>query len=179
MKIALAGLLLAAACAGGTAGEGGGEGDVDGGGAPAEAPGLPLEGTPELPPRAPAALEVWLAAGHHRAWLCENQIFAPRGSGNHGRHRICSNAALLASVAGPYPVGAASVKELFTREGAGNGFAVGVKVAAGAGPSTWFWYERRGEGASAPPLATGVGVPDCAVCHGTAARDNVFFRAPE
>jgi hypothetical protein len=136
-------------------------------------------GTPQLPPRGRAAIEVWLSAGYHRAWRCEAAVSPPRLTGNHGRHRICSNDVLLASAAGPYPVGAASVKELFL-DAAGtmpNGFAVGVKVAAGEGPQTWYWYERRGANPAGPVLAEGVGVPDCAVCHGTAARDYVFITA--
>jgi hypothetical protein len=136
-------------------------------------------GTPQLPPRGRAALEAWLAEGWYRAWQCEAAISPPRLTGNHGRHRICSNETLLASAAGPYPVGAASVKELFV-DAAGtmrNGFAVGLKVDAGEGPSTWYWYERRGAKAAGPVLAEGIGVPDCAVCHGMAARDQVFITA--
>ena len=134
--------------------------------------------SPQRPPRGgQAAMEEWLAAGWFRSWRCEPDISPPRLTGNHGRHRICSNDLLLASAEGPYPVGAASVKELFNGQDP-NGFAVGLKVEAGLGPHTWSWYERRGPSPTAKPLAQGVGVPDCAVCHGMAGRDNVFFRAP-
>ncbi|HXU83090.1 MAG TPA: hypothetical protein VN914_16960, partial [Polyangia bacterium] len=91
-------------------------------------------GTPQRPPIGQAALEAWLAEGHHLGWTCEAGISAPRLTGNHGRHRVCSNQALLASTAGPYPVGAASVKLLYTTADAPNGFAVGVKVEEGEGP---------------------------------------------
>jgi hypothetical protein len=137
-------------------------------------------GDPQTPPQSPGALEAWLAAGHHRQppWVCEEQISAPRLSGTHGRHRVCSNARLLASVAGLYPAGAASVKDLYTPDDAPNGFAVAVKIADGDGPRTWYWYERHGPQVTlALPLAQGVGVPDCAVCHGTAPRDYIFVRA--
>jgi hypothetical protein len=143
--------------------------------------GLDPAGTPQVPPRARAALEEWLATGWHRQWRCETQISLPRLTGNHGRHRICSNQALLARVAGPFEVGAASVKELYV-DAAGtiaNGFAVGLKIAPGPGPQTWFWYERRGPTASGPVLAEGIGVPDCAVCHGAAVRDFVFFTSAD
>jgi hypothetical protein len=134
-------------------------------------------GTPQRPPIGQAALESWLAEGHYLAWTCEDGVFAPRLTGNHGRQKICSNQALLASTAGPYPVGASSVKLLYDSAEAPNGFAVGVKVEEGEGAHTWYWYERRGTSPTMPPLAEGVGVPDCAVCHGTAPRDHVFIRA--
>jgi hypothetical protein len=146
-----------------------------GGGAPGPAS---EPGTPQRPPRGQAALESWLAEGHFRAWACEPQISAPRLSGNHGRHRICSNDLLTGSDVGPYPVGAASVKELYDAAEGPNGFAVGLKIEDGDGPRTWYWYERRGSDPAAHPLGEGIGVPDCAVCHGTAPRDYVFFRAP-
>jgi hypothetical protein len=110
-------------------------------------------------------------------WACETLLSAPRLSGNHGPHRICSNQLLLGSGAGFFPVGAASVKELFHPDGSPNGFAVARKVEAGEGPQTWYWYERRGSNPNAAPLAEGIAVPDCAVCHGTAPRDYVFLRA--
>ena len=134
--------------------------------------------TPQRPPRGQEALEAWLAAGYYRSWHCEAGISAPRLTGNHGRHRICSNDLLWGSASGPYPVGAASVKELFGPSDEPNGFAVGLKTEDGEGPQTWYWYERRGTVATVRPLAQGNGVPDCAVCHGMAARDNVFFAAP-
>jgi hypothetical protein len=137
-----------------------------------------LPATPQRPPRGQAAIESWLAEGHHRSWRCETGVSPMRLTGNHGRHRICSNDLLLSSPSGPYPVGAASVKELFLVGEQPNGFAVGLKIEEGLGAHTWYWYERRGAVASARPLAQGIGVPDCAVCHGTAPRDNVFFQAP-
>jgi hypothetical protein len=138
-----------------------------------------LPASPQRPPHGgQQAVEDWLAAGYFHSWRCEGVISPPRLTGNHGRHRICSNDLLLASATGPYPVGAASVKELFTTDDAPNGFAVGLKVSEGEGPQTWYWYERRGTNPAGKPLAQGLGVPDCAVCHGLAPRDNVFFQAP-
>jgi hypothetical protein len=134
-------------------------------------------GTPQQPPRGKTALEAWLASAQYRSWKCEMMISPPRLNGNHGNQRICSNDVLLASDAGAYPVGAASVKELFMPDGSRNGFAVGVKIDVGDGPTTWYWYERRGTDAAAAPKAEGVAVPDCAVCHGLAERDFVYIRA--
>jgi hypothetical protein len=155
-------LLAAAACGGG------------GAAGPTDSPAA----TAQRPPQGRAALEAWLAEGHYRTWSCEDRISVPRLSGNHGRHRICSNDLLVGSASGPYPVDAASVKELYDPGDAPNGFAVGIKIAEGEDPRTWYWYERRGQDPTAPPLAEGVAVPDCAVCHGTAPRDYVFFRGP-
>jgi hypothetical protein len=147
-----------------------------GGSAPPEPPvGLPA--SPQLPPQGQPALEAWLAEGHYRSWACEAEISAPRLSGTHGRHRVCSNDKLLASSDALYPPGAASVKELYDPMDGPNGFAVGIKIAEGDGPRTWYWYERRGAVAGVAALAEGVAVPDCAVCHGTAPRDYVFIRA--
>jgi hypothetical protein len=122
-------------------------------------------------------MEAWLAQGHYLGWSCEDRIFPPRLVGGHGRQKICSNAVLLASTSGSYPVDAASVKLLYGSADQPNGFAVGLKVVEGEGAQTWYWYERRGTSGSAP-LAEGIGVPDCAVCHQMAPRDYVFFRAP-
>jgi hypothetical protein len=143
-------------------------------------------GSDQLPPMGKAALEPWLAAGRYRtaAWTCEAMISAPRIdpdtsiAGEHGRQRVCSNDILLGSDSGPYPVGAASVKEQFDGTDAPYGFAVGVKVAPGRGVDTWYWYERTGRLASLTPLADGIGARACGSdCHALATRDNVFVRA--
>jgi hypothetical protein len=132
--------------------------------------------TPQRPPRGQTALEAWLAEGHYKAWKCETSIFAPRLTGNHGRHRICANDLLVGSTAGRYPVGAASVKELFDAADQPNGYAVGLKTEDNDGPQTWYWYERRGTDPKAQPKADGMALPDCAVCHQMADRDYVYIR---
>jgi len=140
----------------------------------------------QLPPMGKAALEPWLAGGRYRTapWTCEAMISAPRIdpatniAGEHGRQRVCSNDILLGSDSGPYPVGAASVKEQFDGMDAPYGFAVGVKVAPGTGLDTWYWYERTGRLATLTPLADGIGARACGSdCHALATRDNVFVRA--
>jgi hypothetical protein len=134
--------------------------------------------TPQRPPRGDqAAMEAWLAAGHYLAWRCEDVISPPRGLGGHGRQKICSNDVLLASTSGTYPVDSASVKLMYGAMDQPNGFSVGLKVTDGPGGFTWYWYERVGA-SPAGPAKSGVGIPDCAVCHQQAARDYVFFRAP-
>jgi hypothetical protein len=146
----------------------------------AAAPDLPAAPppTPQRPPRGDqAAMEAWLAEGHYLTWHCEDAVSPPRGLGGHGRQRICSNDVLLASASGPYPVDSASVKPMYGAMDQPNGFSVGLKVIEGPGAFTWYWYERLGASPTAP-AKSGVGIPDCAVCHQQANRDYVFFRAP-
>jgi hypothetical protein len=134
---------------------------------------------PQTPPMGQVDLEPWLAALHYQGWSCETGVFPPRLNGAHGRHRICSNQLLKASASGPYPVGAASVKELFDSGDKPNGWAVGLKVRPGAGHDTWYWYERTGRLATLRPVADGVGAMNCGPgCHAIAPRDNVFITAP-
>jgi hypothetical protein len=147
-------------------------------------PAAPLDaapgsaGTAQTPPMGQAALEPWLAAGSYTKWHCETQIFPVRLNGAHGRHRICSNDLIYASGLN-YPVGAASVKELYDAMDRPFGYAVGLKVAEGSGPHTWYWYERVGRLATLSPVADAIGARDCGTnCHATAVRDNVFLKAP-
>jgi hypothetical protein len=146
--------------------------------------GVPLDaavvaaGTPQRPPQGQLALEAWLQQGHYRGWTCEPTISNRRGNGAHGRHRICSNQVLLDSPAGPYAVGAASVKELYDAADGPNGYAVGLKVAPSPGEESWYWYERTGTSPTSRPVADGVGVKICGKeCHAAAPRDHVYIEA--
>lgn len=129
--------------------------------------------TGEIPPQGRAAVAEWLADGHYLAWACEDQPHPARPPGAHGTNRICSNAALSALTAGTYPVGAASVKELYSN-GEITGFAVGRKITAGTDAASWYWYEAFGTSV----VADGAGVSLCAGCHAGAPRDNVFTQVP-
>jgi len=145
-----------------------------------DAPDAPDPADPQLPPQGQAALEAWLKSGLYKAWTCEDGIHDKRLNGAHGRHRICSNRLLMESLDGPYPVGAASVKEMYEADDRPNGFAVGVKVAAGLAETSWYWYERTGTSPTSRPVAEGVGAKLCGPdCHGVAPRDHVFIRARE
>jgi hypothetical protein len=133
---------------------------------------------PQLPPQGHAALEAWLAAGAYKSWTCEVGISNKRLNGAHGRHRICSNRLLIESTDGAYPVGAASVKEMYATDDRPNGYAVGIKVAPGLGEESWYWYERTGTSPTSSPVADGVGVKICGgECHAMAPRDHVYIRA--
>jgi hypothetical protein len=123
----------------------------------------------DRPPQGRDALAAWLAEGHYLGWACEDEPHPARPPGAHGANRICSNLALSESGSGTYPIGAASVKELYSN-GAISGFAVGRKLTAGADAASWYWYEAIGSRV----VADGVGVGLCAGCHDGAPRDNVF-----
>ncbi|MBA3452201.1 MAG: hypothetical protein H0T42_03770 [Deltaproteobacteria bacterium] len=123
----------------------------------------------QVPPQGRTAVGAWLADGHYLAWACEPQPHAARPPGAHGTNRVCSNAALSASVAGTYPLGAASVKEIYSG-GSISGYAVSRKVTAGTGAASWYWYEAFGTSVVADGIAAG----GCAGCHAGAPRDNVF-----
>jgi hypothetical protein len=134
--------------------------------------------SPELPPQGQKALEAWLAAGYYKGWHCEQQVSPSRG-GAHGRDRVCTNDILHAAPSTPYPVGSASVVEMFDSADRSNGFAVSSKVAAGTGASTWYWYERAGSSPTSRPVADSIAYPTCGEnCHSQAPMDNVFVLAP-
>lgn len=125
----------------------------------------------QFPPQGRRLLDPWLAAGHYKSWKCEAGPVTPRAGSPHGRVRICSNDLASRHGSGPYPVGAASVKEIYYGNRIGV-FAVSVKVAPGTGGSTWYWYEQND--------MEGVGAPGCAGCHSRADRqggnDHVYIQ---
>ena len=127
------------------------------------------QGDPQLPPRGHAALKAWIAADHYKSWACEDAPHPARPPGAHGTNRICSNTALSMSASGTYPIGAASVKELYS-SGSISGYAVGIKIADGDAASSWYWYEAFGDSV----IADGVNKGICVNCHADAPRDYVF-----
>jgi hypothetical protein len=121
-----------------------------------------------------AALQQWLDQGTYKSWACEPTKHGPTLGSAHGSVRICSNPLMAASSSGSYPVGAASVKELYSGD-AINGYAIGVKVAAGEGANTWHWYERIGS----VVVANSVGAGICEGCHRNASRDRIYVRVAQ
>lgn len=130
-----------------------------------------LVANPQLPPTTSAKeLEDWLATGAYKAWACEKDPHPARPGSAHAANRICSNDLLSNSASGEYPVNSASVKELFNAGGAIIGYAVGVRLKAGATDDAWFWYER----VNTTTYANGPGVALCANCHRNAPRDFIY-----
>ena len=125
----------------------------------------------QLPPIGSATeLEQWLATGAYKQWACEKDPHPARSGSAHVANRICSNDLLSGSASGEFPIGSASVKELYDGSGRITGYAVGVRTQAGALDGAWFWYERVGT----TTYANGAGVPLCANCHRGAPRDYIF-----
>jgi len=126
---------------------------------------------PQVPPRGRADLMTWLEAGHYLAWRCEDAAHPARPGSGHGPNRICSNTALSEFAgAGPYPVGAAAVKEVFNAEGQIRLYAVYRKMDAGTDGDSWYWYEGKGDNV----IANGEGDGTCTGCHGRAPQDFVY-----
>ena len=112
-----------------------------------------------------AAIEAWLAAGHYKSWHCEAAIHAAAAPSVHTPFdKVCSNDVLNATAAPPWPVGAASVKEVYSAIDGTTpvGYAVSLKTAddTTAKGTVWYWYERVPGFTSA-----GVGDTTCTGCH--------------
>lgn len=108
-------------------------------------------------------MDAWVAQGFYQSWHCEPAAHAVRDPSPHkDQVRTCSNDVLSAAGTGPYPVGAANVKEIFSN-GKVAGHAVYVKDKVGGGEA-FLWYERMGDnlfafghGDSGTPLSSCVG----------------------
>jgi hypothetical protein len=91
-----------------------------------------------------AAARAWLQAGAWRRWRCEATAHASMAPSPHSMNRICNNEVLANAPPGaPWPVGAASVKEL--RDNANPervvGYALYLKARAETDGAGWFWFE--------------------------------------
>jgi hypothetical protein len=160
----------AGAPAAGTAGAGGGpaSGGADSGGATGGAAVFDAQ----TPPTDPATLEAWLDEGFYQDWACEPEPNT-KTEGAAAIHvhgdatRVCTNILLAASALnseGEFPVGAASVKEVYDERGALSARVVSVKTAPESdGGEGWFWY--------AAPDTAGHGLAACTGCHAAAAVD--------
>jgi hypothetical protein len=123
-------------------------------------------GDAQTPPTGESAVEAWLDEGHYKTWHCEPAPHDARPGSAHGKNRICSNELLSAHGAGEFPVGAASVKELYDATSTNIiGRAVYLHVSPGAGES-YYWYERVSDHLNADGLGTS-GTPrdTCVGCH--------------
>lgn len=115
------------------------------------------DGAEQQPPTTGrAAMRAWLAAGSWRRWRCEPAAHPAQGLSPHMLNRICNNDVLAGAPEGaPWPVGAASVKELHLvgESDPVVGYAVYLKVREGADGSGWFWFEYVRPGVTLdPPL---------------------------
>jgi hypothetical protein len=130
-------------------------------------------------PQGAAAVEAWIAKGDYKSWHCEAEKHAARSPSPHDYNRICSNDILSTNAAGAaYPKGAASVKELWGKDGkAIVGYAYYLKLQAdSAAGKGWYYYEKNPEIMMGGPVADGVGdsgTPNtvCVACHKAAGSD--------
>lgn len=141
---------------------------------------------PEVPPRGHAAIAPWLNFGSYRMWSCQRAPHPAPIPSAHAYTRVCLNAQWINTLPSqPFPVGAASVKELYDASlRTITGFAVMLKVGPGNTPADWYWYQRVPAGSMNPMLPVPItpegivadGVADrpgnertiCASCHSTA-----------
>jgi hypothetical protein len=122
---------------------------------------------PQTPPTgAEADIVAWIAKGDYKAWKSEPAVHDGRPISPHGKNRIFSNAKLSANGPGDYPVGSASVKELYDGAGALSGHAIGLKTKA-TGTDAWYWFEKVGTAV----YANAQGAPGCNGCHSAAGSD--------
>ncbi|HEY6881614.1 MAG TPA: hypothetical protein VI299_26490 [Polyangiales bacterium] len=140
----------------------------------------------QLPPQGATSIEAWLASGAYKTWQCEPAVHAARAPSPHGYNRICSNDAISANkgAGGPWPKGAAAVKELYASADASTpfGYSVYIKTADdSAEGANWYWYERLPKEQAAKfelPEVVADGLGDrggakdvCVACHIAAGRD--------
>jgi hypothetical protein len=123
-----------------------------------------------------ANVAAWLATGQYKQWHCEPAVHAARGPSVHTPFdRVCANDVLSAAAsgggAGPWPAGAAEVKEIYMAAGDATptgGYAVSLKTAAdSAGGGNWYYYETF----DGTQYADGMGTPICVSCHSLAGTD--------
>jgi hypothetical protein len=150
-------------------------------------------GDDQTPPMGRTAVEAWLSDGAYKGWAAEPAIHESRSPSPHNFNRIFSNDVLAANATGtgPWPEGAAAVKELYASATATTpvGYAVYLKLAAdSADGANWYWYERVPPDSDAPHDANGV-VADgrgdsgnalqiCVGCHGAAGTDAAHTPTP-
>jgi cytochrome c553 len=149
-------------------------------------------GTTETPPMGAAAVETWLSGGAYKLWHSEPAVHASRSPSPHGFDRVYSNSIINAnaSATGPWPAGAAAVKELYNAltDTTPVGYAVYLKTQTDSANGTnWYWYERvpltsaaphdangvvaDGLGSSITPDSGAAGAILCVGCHSVAGSD--------
>ena len=128
---------------------------------------------PQLPARGADDIQTWIAAGYYKSWHCEPAPHPARPGSGHGENRICNNDLLHADAAseGPFPIGAAAVKEIYNGDRIVQ-YAVYRKVEAGTGGASWYWFEGLGDDI----VANGTDDDTCTGCHARAPRDFVYTR---
>jgi hypothetical protein len=139
--------------------------------APAPSAAVPTDAT---------MLNMYLQAGSYKTWGAEAAIH-PAGGPHPTNVRSFANPILEAAMrqggVTKFPIGSATVKELYSGSNVLNGWAVSVKTANDGRASDWYWYEVLNVAPNAAPVANGNGISGCAGCH-SAGTDYVRTRFP-
>lgn len=123
-----------------------------------------------------SGLKSFLTDGKYKDWTKDAAVHQDGNSGPHGKVRIYFNDLMVEAFEQnktEYPVGSASVKELYANDGTTlQGYAVGIKVTTGTKADSWLWYEGFN-----PSLDQyyGKAISPCSSCHAKAV-DAVFAR---
>jgi hypothetical protein len=131
------------------------------------------------------ALFDYLKSGRYKNYASQQKDTHP-GRGPHtlvtAPVRVFYNDALSDSLkAGnaEHPAGAAAVKEMFTKEGDLEGWAVMAKTQDRTDDGRgWFWYEVTSPTESSAIAAMGNGVPGCVSCHSVLDQDLILSGYP-
>jgi hypothetical protein len=135
-------------------------------------------GNAQTPPIGAAAIVPWLQQGLYKSWHCETAPHTARSPSPHNIDRVCSNDVIAnnATGTGPWPAGAAAVKELYSHstDTTPTGWAVYLKTHAdSANGANWYYYGALAAGGS---NVDGMGtdstvMPTCTSCHLAAGSD--------
>jgi hypothetical protein len=152
----------------------------------------------QTPPQGAANVQAWLAKGYYKQWASEPAIHASRVPSPHGFNRIFSNGAIAGAAAsgGPWPEGAAAVKELYNSAADTTpvGYAVYLKTAGDSmAGASWYYYEQVPPSVPTSTLphdanglvADGFGTMNsgppytiCVSCHAAAGSDTMHTPTP-
>jgi hypothetical protein len=150
-----------------------------------DAGGATDAGDSQTPPIGASAITAWLASGVYKSWHCESAVHDARSPSPHNVDRVCSNDVIAsgATGAGPWPAGAAAVKELYasTTDATPGGYAVYLKTqATSANGANWYYYGALTAGGT---VVDGMGsdatvMAQCTSCHLAAGSDAAHTPSP-
>lgn len=132
------------------------------------------------PPTTSKELFDWLRTGGYKSWARETDPRPSRGSHPGGVLTYLNPAldASLKAASATHPEGAATVLELYGKQGAVHGWAVSVKTQRdSAGGKGWYWYEVLSTEDGSRTLAADAGAASCVECHAQG-RDFVLTPFP-
>lgn len=109
-------------------------------------------------------LQSFLDDGLYKSFEAESAVHDGFTNSPHGRVRTFINPLLADSLKAnnaEHPVGAASIKELYSSSDQLRGYAVNLKIKAGSGGDTWYFYEILDGNVAVDDIGLSV----CVGCH--------------